>query len=137
MKKICEGEGIPPKHVIYDLLWRDPEFEAMYRKARLAAAEVWANELRELAEEAKNLSSIPEKKSMAHVQAIRLQVDTDKWLLSKMLRGQYGDDLPAEDGKSANTMLEIIKAVAQLARPSEPKTVQARVIDVPAIEDKK
>lgn len=136
MDKICEVEGIPPKHIIYDLIWRDAEFEKMYRAARLSAAEVWANEIRENAAKAANLDSVAEKKSMAHVQAIRLQVDTDKWLLSKMLRAQYGDDLPAEDGKSANTMLEIIKAVAQLARTpaAEPRPVRGRVV-VPELEN--
>jgi hypothetical protein len=137
MKDVVRQEGIPPQHVIYDMIWRDPEFKQMYKAARMAAAEVWADKLRELASEASDLHGVPEKKSLAHVQAIRLQVDTDKWLLSKMLREEFGDDLSPKGGGGTATMLEIIKAVALLARtPAEPKPVMARVI-VPEIEDSK
>ena len=138
MKVIEAVEGIPAKHQIYDLIWRDPNFKRMYKDARMAQMLILAEELREVAAEAKNLKNVAEKKAMAHVQAIRLQVDTDKWLLSKLLKDEYGDDLPPAGGNrdAMSSVLDIIREVSKLAREEPKPVVKARVV-VPAIEDTK
>lgn len=132
VKEIVEVEGIPSRDQIYNLMWRDPVFKRMYKDARICRAEVWAEELREKAAEGKNLDDIPEKKAMAYVQAIRNIVDTDKWLLSKILREEYGDDLPVGDPRRGNAIgdvLQVIKEVQKLARAEAPiKTAKATVV---------
>lgn len=135
LKEICADADIPKEHHIYDLIWRDPAFKRMYKDARLARAEVWAEQLRELASEAKNLDGIAEKKSMAHVQAIRLQVDTDKWLLSKLLNEEYGDELPEKNrgGATAGDAVQLIREVIKLTR--EEKVAKATVI-TPELNEK-
>lgn len=137
LKQVTRVDGIPTKAQIYGLMWRDPAFKRMYKDARLARAEVWAEEMREEAAKAKNLKGIPEKKAMAHVQACRLVVDTDKWLLSKILADEYGDELPDQRrGKAVGDFLEVIRGVNKLARDDpQPKTVKATVV-IPTLHEK-
>ena len=134
MKQIESDERMPRRQHIYHLLWRDAEFKRMYHDARAARAAVRAEELSELAAKAADLGGLDAKKSMAHVQAIRLQVDTDKWLLSKILPREYGDELPDKGDKRSQVgdVLEIVRAVAQLARD---KPLRAEVV-IPTIQDR-
>jgi len=133
VRDICEVDGIPDRHHVYDLIWRDPDFKRMYYDARLARAEVWAEELRENAAEAARLDNIPEKKSMAHVQAIKLQVETDKWLLGKLLPQQYGENQVPTGEKAVGDVLAIIREVATLARSEKP--VRGEIV-TPLLENK-
>jgi len=77
---------------------RYSEFRAMYVRARAQQAEHWADELIDLADSARGQPGRPA--DQAEVQALRLAVDTRKWVLSKLLPRRYGDRIDLQqDGQ--------------------------------------
>ena len=89
--KSCESAGIPQSTFN---LWvnRDAGLAAEYARAREDLIELIANEVMELSDADVGLQ--PDgRKDWAAVQKQRLQVDTRKWLLSKLAPKKYGDKL--------------------------------------------
>lgn len=89
--KACEAAGVP--HSTF-LLWMkdDAELANSYARAREDLIERIANEVIELSDADVGLQ--PDgKKDWAAVQKHKLQVDTRKWLLSKLAPKKYGDKL--------------------------------------------
>jgi len=64
-----------------------------YQAAVMRRAALWAEELVELADDKTNDQNADGKGNMAAVARSRLQVDTRKWLLSKLIPKQYGDSV--------------------------------------------
>jgi hypothetical protein len=141
MKEITADPDLPNQDLIYDLMWRDESFKKMYKAARMAYTEKIAEELRDKAAEARDFKGDP-KGHMAHVQAVRLEVDTDKWLLSKLLAEEYGDELPNQQrGKAVSDLMSVIQSVAQLAwdnkpEPAKTEPAKAVVVESKLLEDK-
>ena len=132
MREIAEDPKLPKEHEIYDLIHRDPDFATAYRAARLARASVWAEEIREKARRAEDCQNMG-KEALAYVHAIRLQIDTDKWLLSRLLPAEYGEkqvDSPTE--RTVTGVLEVIKLVTGLVR--EKPVIEAQVVDATPTE---
>jgi len=89
--KACEAAGVP--HSTF-LLWMkdDAELADSYACAREDLIERIANEVIELSDADVGLQ--PDgKKDWAAVQKHKLQVDTRKWLLSKLAPKKYGEKL--------------------------------------------
>jgi hypothetical protein len=86
LRSICQGVAMPTPAAV--VLWasRDPEFRARYLEARRCGMQLWADSLVDDAEA--ELGS----DSMASVQARKLQIDTKKWLLSKLVP-EYADSV--------------------------------------------
>jgi hypothetical protein len=99
-----------------------------YQAAVLRRAALWAEELVELADNATEDRNADGKGNMAAVARSRLQVDTRKWLLSKLIPRQYGDSValtgagggPLQLSWSSNPILDITPDVE--GRTSEPAT---------------
>jgi len=89
LRSICQSrEEMPPFNLIP--MWVSdsvtppiPDFAERYARARLAGFDSMADQTLEIADAATNEDA----------QARRLQVDTRKWLLSKMVPRKYGDKL--------------------------------------------
>jgi hypothetical protein len=101
--KACEAAGVPQSTFN---LWLnlDPELAAEYARAREDLIERIANETMAIADQAfteieeqtldaKGKPVVVKKKVPVDVQRARLQVDTRKWLLSKLAPKKYGDKL--------------------------------------------
>ena len=89
--KACDAAGVP--HSTF-LMWMkdDAELANSYARAREDLIERIANEVMELSDADVGLQ--PDgKKDWAEVQKHKLQVDTRKWLLSKLAPKRYGDKL--------------------------------------------
>lgn len=89
--KACEAAGVPQSTFN---LWlnEDAELAAEYARAREDLIERIANEVIELSDADVGLQ--PDgKKDWAAVQKHKLQVDTRKWLLSKLAPKKYGEKL--------------------------------------------
>lgn len=88
--------------------WRleHAEFSAKYARAKLAQADILAEECLEIAD-----NSTPE-----NVTVDRLRTDTRKWLASKLLPKQYGDKMLLEQKTEENEQLkaELIELRAKL-----------------------
>jgi len=93
-KIVRENPGLPSYSTI--LKWlsngENPEFEIAYVLAREHQADTLTDEIMEDAEEAeKRLTG--DRSDNARVQAVRLRIDTKKWVASKMKPNKYGDKL--------------------------------------------
>ena len=106
--KACQAAGVP--HSTF-LGWvnDDRTLSDNYAHAREDLIERMASEVMELAD-----SEVPEtgdgKKDWQAIQKHKLQVDTRKWLLSKLAPKKYGDKLEVS-GDAANPLVTRIERV--------------------------
>lgn len=101
--KACEAAGVPQS--TFNLwLGMDAELAAEYARAREDLIERLANETMAIADQAfteieeqelnaKGEPVVVKRKVAVDVQRAKLQVDTRKWLLSKLAPKKYGDKL--------------------------------------------
>src|SRR4051794_27323432 len=68
---------------------KNPEFEEAYERARRLHIDAHMDGLTDLADTALGLDA-------AGVHAVRLAVDTRKWIASKVLPNRYGEKIPPE-----------------------------------------
>lgn len=121
LQSICRDEGMPSEYSVRAWAIDDVDgFSTQYARARELQYEYHAERLIELAD-AERLSKrrvvradgSVEETELDHVDRSRLQIDTRKWLLSKLLPKKYGDkttvDVNAQVSGSA-TYLAVIPA---------------------------
>ena len=89
--------GVHPMQ-FYRAIDADAALRERYARAKSAGLEVWADEINDIADEA-----LPDGASVAKA---RLQVDTRKWLLSKLVPKKYGDRLDVEHGGNINVTVK-------------------------------
>jgi hypothetical protein len=89
MRSICTEDGMPALTTVFRWLAEDQVFAAAYAAARDAQAETLADELVELADSARG-------EPAEVVSAVKLAVDTRKWVASKLKPKKYGDKLDVD-----------------------------------------
>jgi hypothetical protein len=94
----------------------DADFVERFARARRTGWVVRGEQLPELAQEARGTESMPE------VAAIKLQIDTEKWLLSRMLPDTFGDRLNLAGNVGGSATINVYL-------PSKGEQPSARVID--------
>ncbi|UPL50550.1 terminase small subunit-like protein [Hymenobacter sublimis] len=91
---ICKDQHMPTTSTVY--YWRlKPEFKSFsdtYTQAKLIRAELLAEQLLDLSNPDPVLPD-----TLISINRARLQVDTRKWVLSKVLHKEYGDKVEAND----------------------------------------
>lgn len=106
--KACQVAGVP-QSTFSRWVDDDATLAENYARAREDLIERIANDVMELAD-----SEVPEtgdgKKDWQAVQKHKLQVDTRKWLLSKLAPKKYGDKLEVS-GDAANPLVQRIERV--------------------------
>lgn len=119
--KACQGAGV--NQSTFNLwLNQDAELAAEYARAREDLIELLANEtmaiadqaFEEIEEQAVGKDGKPvvlKKKVPVDVQRARLQVDTRKWLLSKLAPKKYGDKLTLAGDEDSPLKIEKIERV--------------------------
>ena len=104
----CQAAGVP-QSTFNRWVDADAKLAEDYAHAREDLIERMANEVMELAD-----SEVPEtgdgKKDWQAIQKHKLQVDTRKWLLSKLAPKKYGDKLEVS-GDAANPLVQRIERV--------------------------
>lgn len=103
--KACQVAGV---HQSTFNLWLndDPELAADYARAREDLIERIANEIIELSD--RDVDVLPDgKKDWAAIQKHKLQVDTRRWLLSKLAPKRYGDKLELSGDEKSPVALGI------------------------------
>lgn len=111
LRAICREEDMPNGQTIYNWLV-EPEkrwFLEQYTQARGIQAELMFEQLNELADVSVEDIVGDDKSDGARVQARKLQVDTRKWVLSKMLPKKYGDKLDVTSGNKPIPLLNAIR----------------------------
>ncbi len=91
--------GFPTKCTMRLWRYRYPEFKSLYEVARQAQADLYIDELREVARNRENdLMQCADgyKSNPAAVARDKLIIDTDKWIACKVLPKIYGDKQQVE-----------------------------------------
>lgn len=128
--QICRtSEHMPEARTVYSwLLDEDKEdFQKKYTRAREIQAEVFHDELTEIADDGSNDWMEIETKSGGsmtvvdheHVNRSRLRVDTRKWIISRMNPRKYGEKLDVTSGGKA--IKEPKQAIIKYIVPTAPK----------------
>jgi hypothetical protein len=111
LRAICDDEGMPSKSSVFEWILdgKHQEFADQYAKAREIQAELLADEIFDISDDAKNDWMERQTDSGSYVvlnaEAIgrsRLRVDSRKWYLSKVLPKKFGEkvvnELTGKDG---------------------------------------
>jgi hypothetical protein len=114
LKSVCSAPGMPALRSIFQWLREDSAFRDAYDRAREQQARAFADELSELADQASGLDA-------AGVNAMRLRVDTRKWIVSKMLPKEYGDrvDVLHAGGISVSAVSKALATVKPITFDAE------------------
>lgn len=104
LKDICEAEDMPCDRTVYRWLAANDQFSQQYARAMESRANVMAEEILEIADNATNdwmqRNHGEDDPGWAlngdHVQRSKLRIDSRKWLMSKMAPKKYGDKVTQE-----------------------------------------
>ena len=125
LRSICMDEKMPNTETVYNWILEDKdiEFSNNYVRARQIQAEMKFEEMEEVADGSFEDILGDDKSDSARINARKLQVDTKKWILSKMLPKKYGDKLDLTSGgdKLPQPILNVIPADNSNAEDKEPQ----------------
>lgn len=123
LARLCESyDDLPNKSTINLWRYRYPEFSAQYAQAKLKQADLLAEEMLDIADDGTNDwmesfgqdgESIGYKLNGEHVQRSRLRIDTRKFLASKLLPKQYGQQAEEEKGDNKSVIEMLIDKLAE------------------------
>jgi len=85
-----------------------PEFLKQYTRAKNESADAMAEEILELSDKAPQAITGADRSDSARVQAVKLQIDTRKFLMAKMKPKRYGDRLDLTSGGERVEMTPLI-----------------------------
>ena len=94
LNSVCKDEGMPDRSNVYVWLRKYQEFQDKYREATSQRADYHFDEMLGIVDDV-----LPET---AEVAKARLQVDTRKWILSRMNPRKYGDNVDGETSDDSN-----------------------------------
>ena len=125
LQKICkENEGFPDDKTVYKWLGKHPEFQSIYTRARAAQAEVYVEETIKISD-----AELPRKMDgdidSGAAQYRRLQVDTRKWIASKMIPRVYGDKLVTQNVAEIKTNADILEHYKNLSAEDKQKLLES------------
>ncbi|MCO7225918.1 hypothetical protein [Pleionea sp. CnH1-48] len=104
---IDKDKSLPARSTIFTWLKQQPEFEAMYVRAREMQSEYYVDEIVRLGEEAEQATLIDEKtgrEKVDHglVQAKKLQIDSLKWIMCHRAPKKFGPRVEVEHTGDVN-----------------------------------
>lgn len=129
LREICRDEGMPDERSVRRWALSDLEgFGARYTKARELGYHSMADEIFDIADDARNdwmkrhnekTGATDEVPNHEHINRSRLRVDTRKWFLSKVLPKIYGDKIAVTgaDGGDLKTVTRIERVILRPVAP--------------------
>ena len=102
MRKIAKDEAMPSTVTMFTWLRVHTEFLNQYDRAKEECADMYAEEIVEIADDStndyidvkdENGATGATRLNTEHVQRSRLRVDTRKWIASKLKAKKYGDKI--------------------------------------------
>lgn len=119
LRSICKDDGFPSKSTVLKWIFKEQnkEFADQYDKAREIQAQLLADEIVEIADTPKlgvinklnAAGEIIETKEEDMLGHRRLQVDSRKWYLSKVLPKVYGDKIEHSGPGGGPFVVEVVK----------------------------
>jgi hypothetical protein len=124
LRTICKADDMPSCQTVYTWLRSRPEFLDQYARAKEDAADAFAEEMLDIADEGTNdwmAANDPEnlgyKLNGEHINRSRLRVDTRKWIASKLKPKKYGEKVQTElTGKDGGPIETADMTEVELAR---------------------
>ncbi|MCH7663084.1 MAG: terminase small subunit protein [Chloroflexi bacterium] len=104
LRTVCLAKDMPSKSTVFNWLRTDKDFRNQYEIAKQEAADCFADEIIEIADDGRNDwiekqnkdGSTSKVVNSEHIQRSRLRVDARKWIASKLKPKKYGDKLSQE-----------------------------------------
>lgn len=103
VRAICDEHGFPSRKTFYGWVLRNEDLRERYETALVARHYALADETLEIADEPVGSLESGATDSGA-VQKQRLQVDTRKWILSKLVPKKYGEKVTQDHTSSDGSM---------------------------------
>ena len=120
LKSICDMKDMPDRTSVYSWLLQYPEFFNSYARARDIQADVLADTLIQEANDVESVIVGNDKSDNARVQAVRVKIDTLKWIASKLKPKKYGDKLELGGDQDNPITIELVSyANKMLKAPSK------------------
>jgi hypothetical protein len=119
LKSVCEKRGRPAVSTVFNWLRQNEEFLAQYNLAKEEAADLFVEEIKEIADNKKgdmlqsydgDTGEINMRPNNVAVQRAKLQIDARKWLASKLKPKKYGARLEL-DGETKQSGELVVKLV--------------------------
>jgi len=115
LRHICQDEHMPDKAQVFRWLSHNAEFRDQYAHARECQAEVFADDLINIADDARNDTQVDDAGNVIVSQDViaraKLRIDTRKWVASKLKPKKYGDKISNEitgaDGEPLKVNLNV------------------------------
>src|SRR5215510_3028705 len=122
MRKACEPKDMPAPATVYRWLAQKKDFRERYTRAREAQADLFFDQILEIADDATgDVKVIPQKDGSTvtkidheNVHRARLRVDARKWIVARLAPKKYGDEHAVfaphldDEGKPVGPVLNII-----------------------------
>lgn len=100
---VCTDDDMPHRATIYEWLAQNPDFSDRYARASEQRADHYFDEMLDIADRA-----LPEE-----VQKAKLQIDTRKWVLSRMNPKKYSDKVQEErNNQAVDLMAQLMKELS-------------------------
>ncbi len=100
MRKISRDDAMPASATMFRWLREKTEFKEQYDIAKAECADMYAEEIIEIADDAANDYTKTDedglKLNAENIQRARLKVDARKWVASKLKPKKYGDKIAQE-----------------------------------------
>lgn len=103
LRRICIDEEMPARSTVFKWLADNKDFSDQYARAKEVQLDAMAEEILDIADDTSNDTRTirrgdaeVEVQNAEWVNRCRLQVDTRKWLMSKLAPKKYGDKVQAE-----------------------------------------
>lgn len=101
LRTVCKDPQMPGMTTVFKWLREHDEFAKQYARATEERAEAFAEDILVDAENAPNVVLGIDKSDNARVNAVKIKIDTKKWLMAKMKPKKYGEKLDlTSDGKA-------------------------------------
>lgn len=131
VRDVCEDEKMPSLSMFFRWVRDHEYFREQYTRAKDIQADVEFANIDKIAEKAVDMIVGDDKSDGARVQAIKLQVDTKKWILARKAPQKYSDKIRNEhtgkDGGPIETKvigrngIEFITSEEKKVKPKKPK----------------
>lgn len=134
LREIVKTAGMPERTVVYDWLFRHPEFANQYTRAREEQADTLADEIIAIADESPATVEMRDKEGnildikidSGYVNYQRQRIEARKWTAMKLKPKKYGDRVAVEgveggaaiktEDTNASAFLDIIKNIEMTKR---------------------
>ena len=134
LREIVKTAGMPDRTVVYDWLFRHPDFANQYTRAREEQADTLADEIIAIADESPETVEVRDKEGnildikidSGYVNYQRQRIEARKWTAMKLKPKKYGDRMAVEgveggaaiktEDTSASAFLDIIKNMEMTKR---------------------